>query len=87
MFAFSSLSCLRHEKVTFPEAFALGVHLLRAHTSHERSPSSAPLYPVFLSNDLPTLPGTQPLPAPQVEGLDMSAGLGRAVPGVPPLLT
>ena len=80
-FATSTLGFLRQPHVTCVEAVAMGVHLLRVHACGDAHPRREPVFPVLMSDESPDLPGCKPLPIPEIEGLDLSLGFTRSVPG------
>lgn len=80
-FAHSLFYLLRSPGITFTEAFAMANHILRAHGCAHTGAKRSPVHPVLTSNEAPELPGTKPQPVPHVEGLDMSYGFSRSVPG------
>jgi hypothetical protein len=58
-------------------------HVLRAHGCADTGAKRNPIHPVLDSAEPPELPGTKPQPIPQIEGVDLSLGFSRSVPGTP----
>ena len=83
-FAHSLFYLLRFPQLTFPEGFAMANHILRAHGCADTGAKLSPVHPVLTSTEMPELPGTKPQPIPHVEGLDMSYGFSRSIPGARP---
>jgi hypothetical protein len=81
-FAHSLFSLLRLPLLSFTEAFAMANHILRAHGCADTGGKRNPIHPVLDCNEPPELPGTKPQPIPYVEGVDLSLGFSRSVPGV-----
>lgn len=81
VFAQTAFGLLRQPSISFTEAFAVAVHLLRAHGCGEVSAKRDPVFPVLLSDEPPELPGTKPMPIPSIDGVDLSMGFSRSVPG------
>lgn len=81
-FAHMLFSLLAMTCVTFAEAFALANHVLRAYACADTGAKRDPFFPILDSTEPPELPGSKPHPAPQLEGVDLSLGFSRSVPGV-----
>lgn len=80
-FAHMLFSLLAMTCVTFAEAFALANHVLRAYACADTGAKRDPFFPILDSTEPPELPGSKPHPAPQLEGVDLSLGFSRSVPG------
>lgn len=80
-FAHMLFSLLAMTCVTFAEAFALANHVLRAFACADTGAKRDPFFPILDSTEPPELPGSKPHPAPQLEGVDLSLGFSRSVPG------
>lgn len=81
-FVHSLFSLLRLPLLSFTEAFAMANHILRAHGCADTGGKRNPIHPVLDCSEPPELPGTKPQPIPFVEGVDLSLGFSRSVPGV-----
>lgn len=83
-FAHTLFSLLRQPALSFTEAFAMANHTLRAHGCSDTGAKRSPIHPVLVSAEAPELPGTKPQPIPHIEGVDLSLGFSRSVPGASP---
>jgi hypothetical protein len=81
-FAHVLFSTLRLPAVAFTEAFAMANHILRAHGCADTGAKRTPIHPVLDSVEPPELPGTKPQPIPHIEGVDLSLGFSRSIPGM-----
>jgi hypothetical protein len=57
-------------------------HILRAHGCADTGAKRTPIHPVLDSLEPPELPGTKPQPIPHIEGVDLSLGFSRSIPGM-----
>ena len=80
-FAHTLFSLMRLPLLTFAEAFAMANHVLRAHGCADTGAKRNPIHPILHSAESPELPGTKPQPIPDVEGVDLSLGFTRSIPG------
>lgn len=82
-FARTLFGLLRHTCATFAEAFAMSNHVLRALACADTGAKRDPFFPILDCAEPPELPGSKPLPVPQLPGVDLSLGFSRSVPGAP----
>lgn len=85
-FARTLFGLLRYTCATFAEAFAMANHVLRALACADTGAKRDPFFPILDCAEPPELPGSKPLPVPQLPGVDLSLGFSRSVPGMTPLL-
>lgn len=83
-FARTLFGLLRYTCATFAEAFAMANHVLRALACADTGAKRDPFFPILDCAEPPELPGSKPLPVPQLPGVDLSLGFSRSVPGTPP---
>ncbi|KAL3143576.1 hypothetical protein ABBQ38_002373 [Trebouxia sp. C0009 RCD-2024] len=74
---------LRNPATSIPEAYAIACHACHVHLGTKLGQAEGPqaaALPCFLSAQSPRLPLSNSIPLPQVEGMDLSQGVGAAVP-------